>query len=430
MSYKNILNNLEGKETNVGIVGLGYVGLPLAVEFVRAGIDVTGLEISEEKVNSLKNGESYIQDIDSSVLSEVMETGNFHPTTDQTVLEKMDAVIICVPTPLRKSRDPDLSFIVKASETVAQNISKDTLVVLESTTYPGTTREILVPEFEKEGFSVGKAVFIAFSPERVDPGNKEYGIKNTPKVGGIDKKSLKLVETLYSGPVDKVVLVGSCEEAEMVKLLENTFRAINIGVVNELALLCDKLDLDIWNIIEAASTKPFGFMPFYPGPGLGGHCLPVDPQFLSWKAKSSQFYPHFIDYAEEVNRSMPEYVVTKISRLLNKEKKSVNGAKILIMGVSYKKNVGDVRESPAFEIGKNLKDMGADLTFVDPFVEEFQNIEKIKYKDIDYKDYDCVAVVTAHDSFDYGKMVNKAEAVMDCRGVTLGLEGRADIERL
>jgi UDP-N-acetyl-D-glucosamine dehydrogenase len=303
--------------------------------------------------------------------------------------------------------------------------------VLESTTYPGTTKEILLPAVEEKGFNCGEDVFIAFSPERVDPGNKEYGIKNTPKVvGGIDEKSLRLAEELYKLALDKVVTVNSTEEAEMVKLLENTFRAVNIGLINEMTKLCDKLDLDIWSIIRAAESKPFGFMPFYPGPGLGGHCIPIDPQFLSWKAKSSQFYPHFIDYAEEINRSMPDFVVEKVVRVLNEAKKSINGSKILVLGVSYKKNVGDTRESPAYEVVEHLKKLKAEIEYSDPYVDTFMGFNSLKEETLNYQNYDSVIIVTAHDDFNYYDVVSEAKTVVDCRGVTLGLKGKAKIERL
>ncbi|MEA3506969.1 MAG: nucleotide sugar dehydrogenase, partial [Elusimicrobiota bacterium] len=391
----------------------------------------TGIEVSKEKAELLNSGKSYIQDITSKEVADIVENGSFKAVTDFEKIKEQDVVIICVPTPLRKSRTPNLSYIISATDSVAEYLSPDTLMVLESTTYPGTTKEIVLPAVEEKGFKAGKDIFIAFSPERVDPGNKKYGIKNTPKVvGGIDKKATELAKLLYKSSLDNVITVNSTEEAEMVKLLENTFRAVNIGLINELTKLCDKLELDIWSIIRAAASKPFGFMPFYPGPGLGGHCIPIDPQFLSWKAKSSQFYPHFIDYAEEVNRSMPGFVIEKISRVLNEGKKSINGSKLLVLGVSYKKNVGDTRESPAYEIIKELKKMKAEVEYADPYVNSFMDLDTSDLEKIKYGDYDCVVIVTAHDSFNYKEIVDKSSIVVDCRGVTLGIEGKAKVERI
>ncbi len=431
MNSEELKKRIEKRTASVAIVGVGYVGLPLAVEFARSGLKVTGLDVDEGKIRMLRDGKSYIQDVGSETVRELLEKGTFIPETDFRALKNQDVVIICVPTPLRKTREPDLSYIISASEAVAANISSETLVVLESTTYPGTTREILAPELEKQGFRPGEDVFLAFSPERVDPGNKQYGIRNTPKVvGGMDEKSLKMAKELYSAAADEVVCTGSCEEAEMVKLLENTFRAVNIGLINEMAQLCNRFGLDIWRIVKAASSKPFGFMPFYPGPGIGGHCLPTDPQFLAWKAKSSRFYPHFIDHAEEVNRAMPAFVVSRISAALNRRKKSVNGSKILIMGVSYKKNIGDTREAPAYDIAPQLEELGACLNYCDPYVEEFDGIKRVDHKKIDYSEYDCVVIVTDHDDFDYKDMAEKANIIFDCRGVTLELKGKACVERL
>lgn len=431
MRYEVLKKKIISKKANICIIGLGYVGLPLAVEFARAGFKVTGVDVSNEKVSSLKEGKSYIEDVSREDIVKIIKDKKFVPTIRYSGIKNQDVIIICVPTPLRKTREPDLSFIIEASEKVSNNLSESTLVILESTSYPGTTREILLPKFEEKGFKGGVDVFVAFSPERVDPGNEFYGIKNTPKiVGGIDKKSLELAREVYAQVVDKVITVNSCEEAEMVKLIENTFRAVNIGLINELAMLCNKLNLDIWNIIRAAATKPFGFMPFYPGPGLGGHCLPVDPQFLSWKAKSHLFYPRFIDYAEEINRLMPGYVVEKISKLLNENKKCVKDSKILLMGVSYKKNVGDLRESPAFDIVDRLKNLSASVFFTDPYARSFSGVKRISYNRINYKEYDCVVIVTAHEKFDYIKILEESKAVVDCRGVTLGLKGKAKVVRI
>ncbi len=424
LNFNKLKKKIVAQKIKVAIIGLGYVGLPLAVEFTKASIKVEGIDVSKKKIEKLKKGISYIQDVSSADIKNALKNKTLNPTINFKGLKEQDVVIICVPTPLRKSRDPDLSYIVDSSKKVAENIQSETVLILESTSYPGTTREILLEELKKKGFKIGD-IFVAFSPERVDPGNKFYGIKTTPKVvGGIDKKSSILAEGVYKIIVDEVIKVASCEEAEMVKLLENTFRAVNIGLINEMALLCDKFSLDIWNIIRAAATKPFGFMPFYPGPGLGGHCLPVDPQFLSWKAKSSQFYPRFIDYAEEINNSMPRYVVSKITSILNEKQKSVNSAKILLMGVSYKKNVGDVRESPAFEIAEYLKKLKAKVSYTDPYVNNFMSLKRVAVDKINYANYDCVVVVTEHDKFDFKKMVEKSQLIVDCRGVTLDLKAK------
>ncbi len=431
MSFQKLKSKIESKKVTVGIVGLGYVGLPLAVEFARAGVKVIGIDVSPGKISSLKSGTSYVEDVPSSAVAAVTGNGTFKPHRSFRKLRKADAVIICVPTPLRKSRDPDLSYIVKASRAVAECISADTLVILESTSYPGTTGEILVPALEKQRLKAGRDVFVAFSPERVDPGNSRYGIRNTPKVvGGYDEESAELAGDLYRIAVDRVVFAGSCEEAEMVKLLENTFRAVNIGLINEMAQLCDRFGLDIWRIIRAAASKPFGFMPFYPGPGLGGHCIPVDPQFLSWKAKSSRFYPYFIDYADEINRSMPAHVTAKASEILNESRRSVNGSKILLMGVSYKQNVGDVRESPAFEIADELLKLNASVSYTDPHVGSFMSLDRVDHKTASYATYNLVIIVTAHDDFDYKKILKESSWVLDCRGVTLDMEGKAKVRRI
>ncbi|MBN2406687.1 MAG: nucleotide sugar dehydrogenase [Elusimicrobia bacterium] len=431
MNSKNLKEKILNKKAKICIVGLGYVGLPLVVEFAESGYNVTGIDTSKDKISRLLKGQSYIEDVKSSAVNLIIKAGKFHPTSEYGTVKNQDAIIICVPTPLRKTREPDLSYIVDAADEVVKYLSRDTLVILESTSYPGTTRDILLDKIEKKGFRGGVDAFVAFSPERVDPGNERFGIRNTPKVvGGIDKKSLNLAKTLYSQVVDRVVTVNSCEEAEMVKLLENTYRAVNIGLINEMTMLCSKFDLDIWNVIRAASTKPYGFMAFYPGPGLGGHCIPVDPQFLSWKAKSNLFYPRFIDHAEEINTSMPNYVAKKVITTLNRMKKSVNGSKILIMGVSYKKNVGDTRESPSFEVAQILKQLKAQLSYSDPYVASFEGIKRVPHSNINFRNFDCVLVITDHEKFDYKKMVREARAVVDCRGVTLDLKGKAKIVRI
>ena len=344
---KNTLGELiKERGAKIGVIGLGYVGLPLAAEFAAAGFSVTGFEVDGNKIKALNAGRSYIPDVPGGTVSALVRGGKLSATGEFKKLAAMDAVIICVPTPLRKSKDPDISYIVSAVDKIEDAFRRGQLIILESTTYPGTTREILLPRMEKKGLKVGKDFFLAFSPERVDPGNPRFGIKNTPKiVGGITAACTSVAAALYGTIVDKVLPVSSTEAAEMVKLLENTFRAVNIGLVNEVALMCDRLKLDVWEIIGAAATKPFGFMPFYPGPGLGGHCIPLDPQYLSWKLRTLNFYARFIELAGEINSRMPEYLVEKIGAALNDRSKPLKGAKILVLGAAYKKNIGDMRES-------------------------------------------------------------------------------------
>lgn len=431
MKYRELLEKIKKKKAKVSVIGLGYVGLPLIVEFAKKGFSVTGLDTDSDKINNLRKGRSYIEDIGSNTIKRIVAEKNILFTSDYNKISYQDVVIICVPTPLRKTGEPDLSFVIKVSKKLALHIGDKALIILESTSYPGTTREVLLAEFEKKGFIGEKDVFVAFSPERIDPGNKKYTIKNTPKVvGAIGKKSLALSKQLYSAIVDKVVVVNSCEEAEMVKLLENTFRAVNIGLINELAMLCKKFDLDIWNIIKAAGTKPYGFMTFYPGPGLGGHCIPVDPQYLSWKAKKMEFYPSFIENADKVNSSMPEYVVERLKALFKQQRKKMSGSKILILGVSYKRGVGDLRESPAYDISKFLKRSKVRLSYCDPYVKKFSDIQRVPVKKIDFNKYDCILIITDHKDFDYKKITDTAKMVMDCRGVTSGLNCKTIVERI
>jgi len=409
----------------VGIIGLGYVGLPLAVEFARAGFDVTGIEIDKDKVRMINRGECYIQDVNQSELKELVKNNRLTATGDFSVLKETDAVSICVPTPLRKTRDPDISYILAAVEEIAKYIHRGQLVVLESTTYPGTTREIILPKLANKKFLVGRDFYLAFSPERIDPGNKQYTLKNTPKiVSGITRKCTQITSLLYKQIIDEVVPVSSTESAEMVKLLENTFRIVNVGLVNEVALICDRLKLDTWEVIDAAATKPFGFMPFYPGPGLGGHCVPVDPHYLSWKLRALNFYARFIELAGEINSKMPEFLVGKIDAALNARKKSINGSKILILGVAYKNNVSDIRESPALDVIRLLKEKGAKVLYNDPYVPMAEGMESIRLTRSSLRNADCVVITTGHSDYDYKEIIENAQLVIDSRNATKGIRSR------
>jgi UDP-N-acetyl-D-glucosamine dehydrogenase len=423
----DLLQRIKSGDAKVGIIGLGYVGLPLAVEFAKAGLHVVGYDVDQSKVDTLAAGTSYIPDVPSKELAEVIKAGTFRPTTDQGELAKVDIIDICVPTPLRKTRDPVLSYGVKAIEATAAVLRKGQLVILESTTYPGTTEEVAQPALEAGGLKVGRDFYLAFSPERVDPGNQTYTTKNIPKVvGGIDAKSTELAAALYGRVVDRVISVDNTRVAEMVKLLENTFRAVNIGLVNEIALMCHRMNIDVWQVIDAASTKPFGFMPFYPGPGLGGHCIPIDPFYLSWKARQSGFECRFIELAGHVNGAMPEYVVERVTDALNSAKKSINGSRVHILGVAYKKDVGDVRESPALDILELLHRRGAQLSYSDPFVPSLQTGGMtLESKDPAKVDVDCGVICTNHSAFDYNAIVKTFPLIVDTRNALKGRDGKA-----
>ncbi len=418
---ETLLKKIGNKKAKIGVIGLGYVGLPLAIEFANAGYTVYGVDLLQEKINMLKKGKSYILDVKSNDVKKNIKEKRFFPSTDFSNIKKVDIVSIAVPTPLRKSKDPDTSYITKAMDSIKKYIHKNMLIVLESTTYPGTTRELIANEIEKLGFKLSKDVFVAFSPERVDPGNEKYNTKNTPKVvGGLTSKDTKIAYEIYSKVIDTVVKVNTPEEAEMVKLLENTFRAVNIGLVNELALMCHRMDIDIWNVIDAAKTKPFGFMPFYPGPGVGGHCIPLDPMYLSWKAKMYDYYNRFIELSSDVNSNMPRFVVGKIGEILNKQKKSINGANILLMGMAYKKDIDDLRESPSLEVYKILKEDGANVQFTDPMVNSFidENGKKVYGMQINKKNikkFDVVVLLTNHTDFDYKWYAQNAKVIFDTR---------------
>ena len=411
---------IEQRSARVVVIGIGYVGLPLVVEFARAGFRVTGYDKDPNKVRRFNEGDSYIEDIPSSVLGPLVKEGRADATTDTAVMGEADAIIVCVPTPLNKTKEPDISYIVSATEEIARHQHRDMLIVLESTTYPGTTREVMVPHLTR-GFELGKDVFVCFSPERVDPGNQHFGTRNTPKVlGGSTQGCRDVGYALYSKIIDKVVPVSSTDTAEMVKLLENTYRAVNIGLVNEMAQFSRSLGIDPFEVIRAAATKPFGFMPFYPGPGLGGHCIPIDPLYLSWKLRALKMSAKFIDLADEVNSSMPEYVVSRVNDALNDQKKPLNGSRILIAGIAYKKNITDVRESPAFDIIDGLNRRGAKVSYTDPYAPEVHE-HGVHLKGVDpsvsFAEYDAVVIVTDHDSFDYARMARESQLIVDTRDV-------------
>jgi UDP-N-acetyl-D-glucosamine dehydrogenase len=411
---------IRDRDITVGVVGLGYVGLPLALAFAESGFSVIGFDNNAEKVETIQNGESTIPDIDDQRLSAVIDESRLTATTSMERMSEVNTLSICVPTPLRKSRDPDISYIAEATQTIADYFEPPGIIVLESTTYPGTTEEILNEKFQSVGWDLDNDVHLAFSPERIDPSNETYTIENTPKVvGGLTDRAGELASILYGSIVDEVVTVSNTRAAEMVKLLENTFRSINIGLANEMALICDRLDIDVWEVIDAAATKPYGFMPFYPGPGLGGHCIPVDPLFLSWKARLADTQSRFVELADEINRSMPKHVVSKVTEGLNDDRKPVNGSEICVLGVAYKSNVNDVRESPAHQIINLLRDRGAELTFCDPYVDEFtvegDPVPRIDQDELDTRSFDIGVIVTNHDKFNWNRIVGSFPALVDSR---------------
>jgi UDP-N-acetyl-D-glucosamine dehydrogenase len=401
---EKLAEKIKSRTAMAGIVGLGYVGLPLAMEFGRAGFAVVGFDVIEDKVASLNQGKSHIQDVHPEVIEPLVAQGRFRATSDFSKLAEMDTINICVPTPLRKTKDPDMSFIVNSTEQIAKYLRPGTLVILESTTYPGTTDELVLPMLEKSGLQVGEDFFVCFSPERVDPGNAKYQTRNIPKVvGGITPACTELGALFYQQSLDTVVPVTSTSVAEMVKLLENTFRMINIGLVNELAMMCSRMGINVWEVIDAAATKPFGFMPFYPGPGLGGHCIPVDPFYLAWKTRQQGIEARFIDLAGYINGQMPHFVVDKVQHALNEHRKPLRDSRVHVLGVAYKKNIEDVRESPALDIIHLLMQRGAMLTYSDPFVPELR-IDGIKLESLDVAAgcaaADCVVLITDHAAFE------------------------------
>jgi UDP-N-acetyl-D-glucosamine dehydrogenase len=414
------LERIRARQARVGVIGLGYVGLPLVVEFARAGFDVTGFDVDASKTEQINAGKSYIPDVSEADLAACVKAGKLRATTDMSQLGAMDAIDICVPTPLRKTKDPDLSYVVHAVEAVAATLKRGQLVILESTTYPGTTDEVVQPMLVAKGFKPDVDFFLAFSPERVDPGNPQFNTKNIPKiVGGVGPASTEVAAALYGATVQHVIQVTSTRVAEMVKLLENTFRAVNIGLVNEIALMCHKMNIDVWEVIDAAKTKPFGFMPFYPGPGLGGHCIPIDPFYLSWKARQSGFECRFIELAGQVNGAMPEYVVQLVVEALNSKKKALNGSRVHLFGMAYKPNVGDVRESPALDILELLSRQGATVSYTDPYVATLAHgadtLKSIPERDAVAGAADCYVICTNHDAFDYETIVKGVPLIVDTR---------------
>ena len=424
MDYKQeLLHRLASREARIAVVGLGYVGLPLAVEFAESGFRVTGMDVDSEKVRHIKAGESYIDDVPHKRVRKLVAAGKLSATECYGDLRQVDAISICVPTPLRKTRDPDMSYIVQAAQSIAAVRHRGMLIVLESTTYPGTTEEIIKPTIVGEDLSIGEDIFIAYSPERIDPGNACYSVRNTPKVvGGLTKNCSEVAKALYQAAVDQVITVSSPTAAEMVKLLENTFRAVNIGLVNEMALMCDKLNVDVWEVIKAAATKPFGYMPFYPGPGLGGHCIPVDPHYLSWKLKTLNYNARFIELASEINASMPYYVVAKVTEALNDQSRAARGSRILVLGAAYKRNVDDVRESPALDIISLLLQRGADVGYHDPHVPQIQLESDRQLRSEEYNtellsEAHCVVIVTDHSAFDWDEIARHSRAIVDTRHV-------------
>jgi UDP-N-acetyl-D-glucosamine dehydrogenase len=427
MVKEEIKKRVETKEARVGVIGLGYVGLPLAVEFARRGLHATGFEVDAKKADAINRGDSYIGDVHSDALLEVVRSERLHATTDFDELASCDCIIICVPTPLRKTKEPDISYILAAAAEIRERLRRGQLVVLESTTYPGTTDEVLLPMFEERGLKLDEDFLLAFSPERVDPGNPQFRTDNIPKVvGGCTEDSTEVAALLYSQIVRDVHAVSSARVAEAAKLLENTFRAVNIGMANEMARLCYALGIDTWEVIRAAATKPFGFMPFYPGPGLGGHCIPLDPHYLSWKARQHGFESRFIGLADEVNSRMPEHVVQLIADGLNDERKSLNGSRVLVLGVAYKKDIDDVRESPALSIIDRLRAKGAQVRYHDPFVSELrfddahtegsgEPLQSVELTDEELRTSDCTVIVTDHSGVDYRRVCALSKLIVDTR---------------
>ena len=415
---------IESAEVRTGVIGLGYVGLPLAVQFAKAGYQVVGIDVDARTVDAVNGGTSSIQDVPSDDVAALVAAGRLSATADFAAVAQLDSVNICVPTPLRKTKDPDVSYMVAAVTEVAKYLHPGMLVILESTTYPGTTEELAQPILEATGLRAGRDFFLAFSPERVDPGNPTFNTHNVPKVvGGTTADCTSLACALYERAIARTVAVGSTQAAEMVKLLENTFRAVNIGLVNEIAMMCDTLGIDVWEVVDAAATKPFGFMPFYPGPGLGGHCIPIDPFYLSWKAKQSGFDARFIELAGEINGHMPEYVVSKITSALNTQKKAVNGSRVLVLGVAYKRDIDDVRESPALDVMKLLADRGAVIEYSDPHVpfltaDAWHGPRALQAVTVDaatIASFDCVVITTDHSQFDYALIVEHSRSLIDTR---------------
>lgn len=438
MSEETIIDQLyrriEQRSATVGVIGLGYIGLPLAIEFARAGFRVTGFDIDGDRVESLNAGICHISDVDNAAFQEALGT-TFRATGRFEQLAGMDVVTICVPTPLKKNKEPDISHVMNAAEQVARYLHQGQLIVLESTTFPGTTKELLLPLFERRGLHIGRDYFLAYSPERIDPGNRHFSLRTTPKVvGGTTGQCARQAIELYSAIIEQVVPVTSPEAAELVKLLENTFRAVNIGLANEFARMADFLGIDIWEVIQAAATKPYGFMPFYPGPGLGGHCIPIDPLYLSWKLRSFDYHARFIELASEVNEAMPEYVVNLVARALNEHGKCLNGARILVLGVSYKRDVGDVRESPALNVMRLLFERHAHCSYADQYVPLLRLNDTVLHAqtldDEALHSADCVLILTDHTRVDYRQVIEQARLVVDTRNATGSSPGAEHVWRL
>ncbi len=430
VAAQELVDKFTKRNAHLGIVGLGYVGLPLMVVLAEAGYTVTGVDADADKVDHILRGESYIEDVPSEKVAALVGAGRISASTTYEALADIDGVSICVPTPLRKTGDPDLSYIVSATQSLLPYLHEGMVVVLESTTYPGTTREMVLPELEKEGLVVGEHIFLAFSPERVDPGRKDWTTLNTPKViGGITPVCTQVAAAMYAQAMENVVPASSTEVAEMAKLLENTFRAVNIALVNELALMCDRLGIDVWEVIKAAATKPFGFMKFTPGPGLGGHCIPIDPLYLSWKLKSVKYTARIIELASEINTNMPRYVVQRIQNALNDQAKAIRGSKLLVLGVAYKADVSDMRESPALDVIGLLRDQGAQVDYYDPFVPSIQHegwdLDSLSDPIAAVRQADCVVIITDHSDVDYAAVLQNAKLIFDSRNALgrLGLEG-------
>ncbi|MCA9970452.1 MAG: nucleotide sugar dehydrogenase [Anaerolineales bacterium] len=433
---EELIQKFERHEALIGIVGMGYVGLPLAVAFAETGLRVVGIDVDPEKVAMLNSGHSYVEDVPDTALAPLVAQGLICASTDYADLRAADAISICVPTPLRKTKDPDISYIISATDSIVEHAGgSGKLIVLESTTYPGTTEEIILPRLGVNGDRVGEEYFLAFSPERVDPGRTDYNMYTTPKVfGGMTPNCLEVTLALYGQVVRQPVPVSSTATAEMVKLLENTFRAVNIALVNEVALMCDKLGLNVWEVVDAAATKPYGFMKFTPGPGVGGHCIPLDPHYLSWKLRTLNYNARFIELASEINSHMPDYVVTRVADALNEDKKAINGSRVLLLGVAYKPNVGDVRESPALDLIHLLQTRGAEVTYHDPFVDDLAHeglaCRSVPLTAAALAAADCVVIVTNHAAFDWGFVAEHAALVLDTRNALRGVVGNGRVIRL
>ncbi len=427
INLKDLENRIRKKSAAISVVGLGYVGLPLALAFAEAGFQLFGIDSEQKRVNKINRGISYLLDIQSEQLKKLVKDGLFKATSEGTALRRADIIIICVPTPLTKTKEPDLTYIIEATNQIARYLRAGHLVILESTTYPGTTREVVLPILESTGLKVGVDYFLAFSPERIDPGSRNFTIRNTPKVvGGMEPNATKLAALLYSRVSDKVIEVSTPEVAEMDKVFENVFRSVNIAMVNELAKLCEKMNISVWEVIKAASSKPFGYMPFYPGPGVGGHCIPLDPYYLASKAREYNFHTRFIELAAEINETMPEYIITRITEALNTKNKSTKGAKVLLLGITYKKDIEDLRESPALRIIELLVEKGTDVNYHDPYVTEIKIKNKIlKSIKLDKKELgscDCVVITADHSYYDLNFIANSSKLILDTRGCTLSLK--------